>query len=349
MAKSLKCNHFFEQAASLKTQPGYIIIGDDGYLLDKVYQSIKSIIRKSMPTFELLTLYGDELKFSELSEYLDSYSIFSDNRLLIIRNCERLGEEDKNRKQPELHKRMAELIANYLTDPDSSQVIVLIADSVDNRLASWKKLKELCLTIECEPIKYPGEMRAWLETILRNHKKTMDNRAKDLFLNKVELDFCTAENEIKKLFVFVGDRSHIDEKDVTTTLPTTRAGTLTDFYKALGNRNTKEIINKVNDMLDNDWADLQILSNISRFFLTVWKIQALQNKHYTNKEILTSHLNDFFPSQREAYLAYAAKYKPEELPTVFEIILETDSQIKLSMAESRVLLALSIVKICNDK
>lgn len=349
MQKPIKCNQFFEQSATLKMQPGYLIIGDDGYLVDKVYQSIKSIIKKSMSAYEQLTLYGDELKFSELSEYLDSYSIFSDNRILVIRNCDRLGEEDKNRKQPEQHKRMAELIANYFRDPDSSQVLVLIADSVDSRLTSWKKLKEECLTIICEPIKYPGEMKAWLESTLRSNKKVMNDRAKDLFLNKVELDFCTAENELEKLFVFVGDRPNIDEKDVTTTLPTTRAGTLSDFYRALGSRNTKDILKKINDMLDNEWADLQILSNISRFFLTIWKIHALQTKHYTNKEIITSHLNDLFLSQRESYITFAAKYKPDEITKAFEVILETDSQIKLSMAESKVLLALSIIKICNGK
>jgi DNA polymerase-3 subunit delta len=349
MIKPLNCQQFFAQPAILKKQPCYLIIGDDGYLVDKVYRGIKDIIKKTIPVFEQVTLYGDELEITALSDYLESYSLFADNRLLIIRNADRLGEEDKSRKQPEKAKRMLELVANYLQNPEDSQVLILIADSVDSRLTGWKKIKESCQTIECEPIKYAGEMKAWLETTLRANKKSMEDNAKELFLTKVELDFCSAENEIEKLFIFCGERNRITEQDVITTMPTTRAGALSDFYKVLGNRNSKEVLLKVNEMLENDWVPLQIMSNFIRFFQTVWKIHALEAKHLSPGEIIAKHLPDVFPSQRANYLAYAGKFKFKEIPLIFADILETDASIKLSMAEPEVLLNILAIKICNER
>ncbi|MCK7491914.1 MAG: hypothetical protein MZW92_09835 [Comamonadaceae bacterium] len=154
---------------------------------------------------------------------------------------------------------------------------------------------------------------------------------------------------MEKLLIYVSDRRNISEKDVQTTLPTTRVGTLSDFYKALGNRQTGEVLAKVNDMLENDWVDLQILSNLYRFFLTLWKIQALRAKHLSDKEILTSHLNEVFLNQRENYLAYARKYSPEDISRAFRILLETDESIKLSKAESSILMTLCINKICHEQ
>ncbi|MFO7660205.1 MAG: DNA polymerase III subunit delta [Candidatus Cloacimonadaceae bacterium] len=349
MSKTLTSTQFFAQAATLKPQPAYLITGKDAYLAEKVYEALKQSVRKSIPGFELITLYGDELKVSEISEYLDSYSIFSENRLLVIKNADRLGEEDKNRKQPEKQKRMLELISENLKQPEPTQVIILMAESVDGRLAGWKAVKDACFLIECEPIRHAGHMKSWLESTLREHQKSMDLKAKNLFLEKVELDFCTAENEMEKLFVYLGERKNITEKDVNSTLPISRTGTISDFYKALGSRNSKDTIAKTLEMLANDWKDLQILANIIRFFMSIWKIHILKAKHVTDNEILKSHLNDIFESQRSDYLAYAKKYKAKELPGIFKILLDTDAQIKLSMAESETLMTLCILKICHGE
>ncbi len=349
MSKTLTCTQFFTQASTLKPQPAYLIIGKDAYLAEKVYATIKLFIKKSMPAYELITLYGDELAVSEISEYLDSYSIFSENRLIVIKNADRLGEEDKNRKQPEKQKRMLELLSDYLKQPEPTQVIILMAESVDGRLAGWKAVKDACLCIESEPIRHAGHMKSWLESTLREHGKSMDLKAKNLFLEKVELDFCAAENEMEKLFVYIGDRKNITEKDVNATLPISRTGTISDFYKALGSRNTQDVLAKMLDMLANDWKDLQILSNIIRFFMSIWKIHALRAKHITENEILKSHLNDIFETQRNDYLAYARKYNPTELPGIFKTLLETDAQIKLSKAESETLMTLCILKICRGE
>ena len=346
MKKAWSSQEYISKAAGTKPESAYLIIGDDGYLVDRVYQTIRDIVRKSMPTFELITLYGDELNIPELSDYLESYSLFSDNRLLVIRNADRLGEEDRSRKSPEKQKRMLDLINNYLQSPDASTIIILIANTVDARLAGWKKLKETCQIIECEPIKYSGAMKDWLEKTLRANQKTMDAKAKDLFLSKVELDFCSADNELSKLYIFCGDRKAITTEDINTTMPTSRAGALSDFYKVLGNRNTKDTLLKINEMLDNDWEPLQILSNISRFFMTIWKIHALRAKHISVGEIVSKHLYELFESQRSAYMSYSNTYPSKEIAHIFSHLLETDSSIKLSMAEPEVLLNLLIVKVC---
>ncbi|MFB3844324.1 MAG: DNA polymerase III subunit delta [Candidatus Cloacimonadaceae bacterium] len=347
--KSIPSREFLVQVAKAKRAAGYLIIGEDGYMTEKVYQGIRTIIRREIFPFETVTLYGDELTLSELSDYLDSYSIFAANRLIAIKNAHRFGEEDKNRRNIDRQKQFLQVIANYFQNPEPSQVVVLMAAAADGRITEWKKIKDFCQVIECEPIKFGGEMRHWLETSLRLQQKTMDETAKTLFLEKVELDFCSAENELEKLLVYVGERTHITEQDVFVTLPTSRLGPMSEFYRALGTKNTAKVIARILDMLNNEWADLQILSLIYKFFLTVWKIYALRAQQVTDKEITNYHLKELFESQRKDYVAYANNYKPDELPSIFQTILETDASIKLSKADSATLMTLCVVKICNPE
>ncbi len=347
--KPLKSQEFLASPAALKAASAYLVIGSDSYIVEKVCRALRELIRKKLPAYEAIVLWGDELSVSEISEYLDSYSIFAEERLLIIRNAHRLGEENKNRKAPERMKLILSIIAKYLANPEPTQALIVIADSVDGRISEWKKIKEACQVIECDSIKYSNEMRAWLDSSLKANQKTMNSEAKNLFLEKVELDYKTADNELEKIMILVGERKNITLADVHTTLPTTRAGSLTEFYRALGSRNTASAVSKVLDMLENDWADLQILSNLFRFFFNLWRIQTLRAKHITVDEIISRHLKDIFENQRRDYFSYAAKYTPKELVKAFELIFETDSQIKLSMAEPEILLTICITKICNDK
>lgn len=345
--KTLRSQEFLTSLSSQKPQGGYLIIGEDGYWADKVYRAIRSLVKRTMPVYDTVIVYGDEVKPVDLNEYLDSYSIFASNRMLLLRNAHRLGEEDRGRLLGDKDKQLLSILVKYLDNPDPALVLVLIAEKVDGRISEWKKLKEFCQTIECEKVKHGGGMTAWLESYLRNHQKSMDQNVKELFLEKVELDFLTAENELDKLLILVSDRKNITINDIHTSIPTTRVGTQADFFRALGNRRTAEVLDKAIDMLSNDWIDLQILSMLYKFFLSIWKIQALRAQKYSQQEIVAKHLNDLYENQRKEFPAFASNYAQEEMPGIFATILETDAQIKLSKASSETLMTLCITRICN--
>ncbi len=347
--KHLTSQEFFTLLPQAAPQSAYLVIGIDGFMTEKICQGIRSIVKRQLSPLETLTLYGDELLLSDLYDHLEGYSIFAENRLILIKNAHRLGEENKFRKNPERQKVILGAIAQYLSDPEPGHVLVLLAEAADGRVAEWKKVRDQCQVIVCEAIRWGNEMRHWLERSLRLQNKTMVERAKILFLEKVELDFYTAENELEKLLIFVGERSAITEQDVNVTLPTSRMGPMSDFYRALGNRDADKVTARILDMLENEWADLQILAVLFRFFLALWKIQALRSKHITPAEILKSHLKDLFEKQRKDYLAYASQYSPDEIAGVFRTILETDSAIKLTKADPATLMTVCAVKICRRK
>jgi len=126
-----------------------------------------------------------------------------------------------------------------------------------------------------------------------------------------------------------------------------RVGAQIDFFRALGTRKVDTCLNAVNLMLDSEQEPLSIVFMIQRFFLVLWKIRILRAKHISKAEIIQRHLMDLFLNQRQEYANMAENYSQAALETVFDVLLELDSQIKSISTDPRLLLSLALIKICQ--
>jgi len=62
----------------------YLLTGTDSYLVDKVLDTIRAKLKKK-DNVDTVIIYGDEVKSPELTEQLDTFSIFSTAKLIIIK------------------------------------------------------------------------------------------------------------------------------------------------------------------------------------------------------------------------------------------------------------------------
>lgn len=310
----------------------FLLLGEDAWLVDRISDQIR-IKFKQIAAAELVIIYGDEVKIAELNDLLDSYSIFSSAKLILFRNADML-------KKPEL-----DCLAEYLQDPSDVQSVIVMADRIDARVAGWKKIKDSCQIVTCDPPKWGSQLGPWLNQELETLGKSMSSKARELFMSRVELDFANASNELHKLALLAGDRKQITEQDVLRAVGVSRVGTQIDFYRSLGNRQTRQCMELLEKMLASEWASLQVLSLIIRFYLTIYNILLLRKNHISPSEISRSHLMEVFQSQRQEFLRFAENYSLSQMPGIFATLLETDSQIKLSAASDSVLLTACIVKL----
>lgn len=312
----------------------YLLQGSDAYLIDTHIQRIKQQIR-SKHDVDTTVLYADELrnKSSELAEHLDSFSIFSESKIIILKNAE------------QLLKKELEVIVQYLEAPAENQTLILVADKYDARLGSWKKINAAVAKIPCDPPKFTGEIRAWLTTELNRAGKRMSPKAMEDFCSRIELDYFSAANELAKLLLLAGERATITEQDIDQSLGTTRTGTKIDFLRALGRKNAKAALEAVELMLEAEWEPLQVFFQISSFYNVLYKIALLRAKGISDMEIISKHIGEVFQSQRKEYLDFASAYKQAELERILEILLETDSRLKSSIVEKNVELSVALMKI----
>lgn len=319
-------------AVSVKLGRSFLLFGSDAYLIDLVLNKLKNELRAN-DAVDITLLYGDEVKSSILAEHLDAFSIFSSSKLIILRNAEALDKKE------------LEVLGDYFDAPSDIQTVAIVTDKIDARLSSWKKIKSNCLQILCEPPKYGGLMRAWLDAELKKLSKRMTPKAIEEFINRIELDYYSAANELNKIDLLTLGRSTITEIDVLKSLGTSRTGTLIDFYRALGKRQLKLSMEALGKMLSADWEPLQVFAQISKLYLVLWRILLLKKAHVSDSEILNKHMPDIFQSQRKEYLDFSRQYNLRSLEAIFAILLETDAHFKLSVAEPEILLSRCLIRL----
>jgi DNA polymerase III subunit delta len=318
-----------------KLGQNYLILGTDAYLIDKVLDRIKKTLAEKHE-IDISIVYGDEVKSGELGEYLDTFTIFSSSKLIIIKNAEAF------------RKKELEVVASYFDSPSEIQSVAIVTEKINKTFNSWKQIDSGCTTVICNPPRFANEIRNWLVEELRRRGKTMSPQAINEFTNRIEMDYATAANELNKIDLLVGERTQIAATDLSS-LGGSRAGTQIDFYRAMGKKKLNSAIEAVDLMLDADWEPLQILFAVNRFFITLWKIQLLRQRHITDSEISSRYMTDIFSNQRREYLDFAKNFPIKVLEKIIAQIMDTDHKLKSSSIDKRILLDLSIIRILGQK
>lgn len=321
------------QIASAKIRLGesFLLLGGDAFLNDRVTDHIRLSLKKKNDV-DLVIIYGDDTKPAEINDLLDTYSIFSKAKLVILRNAETLKKD------------ALETLAGYFDDPSDQQSLIIVADKIDARVSGWKKIKSSCQVVTCDPPKYGGEISPWLRQALAKAGNTMSPKAFTTFINRVELDYANANNELTKLILLVGDKKEISESDVMRSIGFSRVGTMSDFYRALGNRQAKQALQLLDLMLNSDLKSLQVLFQLIKFYRNIYHILLLKKSHISASEIKTKYLGELFDKQKQEFLNFSDNYTLRQIEEILPILLETDARIKTSSASDAILLTTCILR-----
>ncbi|MCK9558014.1 MAG: DNA polymerase III subunit delta [Candidatus Cloacimonetes bacterium] len=323
-------------ASKVKLGTNYLLVGSDPYLIDRVISQIKHSLKKKSE-IDVSTVYGDEVKATDLGEYLDTFTIFSSSKLVIIKNAEMMLKKE------------LEVVADYFNSPSDIQSLIVVTEKTDAKFNAWKAILSGSVKVICDPPKFVSEIRNWLLSEIRKEGRSMEPIAITEFTNRVEMDYLSAANELAKLLLLVGDRKQITAKDLLTSLSGNRAGTQIDFFRAMGGRQVKSALESCALMLQTDVEPLQIFFSIYRFFMNLYRINLLRERHLSDTEIQQKHISDIYYSQRKEYLDFARKYSLNALEAIFGILLETDSLLKSSLADKNLQIELCIIQALNTK
>lgn len=318
--------------SKIKIGDSFLIHGADIYLANQYSNKIRAKLQ-AKEDLELIIVYADETKSAALNDHLDSMSLFSTSKLILIKSADKFL------------KRELDTLASYFNQPLDNQSVVIMAEKIDGRLSSWKTIKEACTTIQCDPPRYAGDMKTWLQTELKANSKTMNPKAIEAFLGRIELDYGTADNELQKLVLLSYGRSEITDEDVTRSLGSTRSSAQSEIHRALGKRNLEQSLALLEKMLSSDWEHLQIVYLLQRFYTSIRKIQLLRSKNISASEIAAKHVPELYQSQRKEFVDFADNYSLSSLEKVFDTLLELDWQLKSSPADPTLLLELSLIRI----
>jgi DNA polymerase-3 subunit delta len=338
IAKKNTCDQIKSYHDEIKKARCIFIYGTDAFGRESSYKYIMQTLNIS--TYDEISsflFYGDDYlkdkSIAPIMQALNMYSFDLSEKVIFIKQADLLDGEALSR------------LADYTESPSPYAKLVMIAEKADNRFASYKTIIKNSLVFETTTMKYAKDMVLWLDIYLKEHNLEMDYEAKNFFVNIVELDSYTAYNEMKKLELYVGKRNKITANDIKECTVNTKAHTIFDLMDAIGYRQKKRALAVAENLLENDNSLIMIITMITNFFFTLWRLDSLKRSGISTSELTAKYMNDINSYFRGKYTEFSQNYNFSAIKNAFDELYICDSRVKLSMASEQVLLANLILKI----
>jgi DNA polymerase III subunit delta len=314
----------------------FLVFGADDYLKKRVVDLIiEKVLPKEFREFDFVIQYGDEAKVADIIDNLDTGPFMADRKLILLKKYDKLKTAEQQK------------LVGALEKGNNSNVLVMTAETFDSRLKISKAILKMGPVVNCRSPYKHEDMIPWLVQEVRAAKKSIDERAAMLFVNKVDLDYMTASQELEKLLIFCKDTKAISPEDVQTCTGDSVAYSVFDLLNAVGDRNIRKSFVILENMLENDESILLVIAMLNRFFLQIWRINSLKQKRVPDFDITSHHLNDVYYLFRKNHLRYATRYPLKIIPEVFRTMLETDIEIKSTDIDHKVVIERMLFRILS--
>ena len=120
----------------------YLILTNDKITLEDVISKIKN--KNNLTNDSVIRFDLQENTVDQVIEELNTYGLFTDNKVVIASSCEFLTGSNKKNQLPQDEK----LLEDYINNPNPLNILIIICDKLDERKKINKLLKEKCIVIE---------------------------------------------------------------------------------------------------------------------------------------------------------------------------------------------------------
>lgn len=313
--------------------PLYLLFGEESYLVSKALSLIQSkSVADEFKDFNVDHFDALQASPSQVKDTVATLPVMASQRLVIFRNVQKLKESDW------------EQLASLIEDPVDSCVFVLMAEKVDKRKKYFKKLNRHGTCIELKA-PYDNQIPMWIDYIAADAKVQINKEAKSLLHQLVGVDLSEIKNEISKIKSYLGDRSHIDEKDVLKVVSRSRVHSIFDLTDAIGQKDVPRAFMLLAKLLERGESEVAILSLILRHIRILGLIHKAQSEGLTGQSLSSMvGVSPFFLGQ---YQQQSRFWDRHQIKDTIGCLHETDRALKSSPVSSRIWLENFIVKSCQ--
>ncbi len=349
---------------SKELPPVILLFGEEEFLLEEAYASIfQAAMKKGVSDFNVDIVDGEELSADQIVNMAAAFPMMGDLRVVVVKHFEKAvgGRRAKGVEKTPL--------AAYLRNPSPSTVLILMltpgstaqeelkglsALGASSRLAEkaqakLKKLKfpfnqliEQGAWIEF-PRMYDRMILAWIGKRFASQGRDLSPDAAEFILGRTGNSLRDIANEIEKILTYVGSKKSIVLDDILSLVGDSREYNVFELQKAIGERNIRKSLDILQHILAADKAEILIISTLTRYFLSLWKLIDVARTGVNAFEISKqTGINSFFVPE---YLGVLNNYKASEIEQSFFALRDADRRLKSSSGDTLLLLQETLLRI----
>ena len=249
------------------------------YLIENIDQTItndtiKELLKKEKIENNTISTYDlEETSLSNALEDLDTYSLFSSNKVIIIKNIDSLKIDDSKEEINHLIK--------YLKDPNPDNYLIITSKKLNNTTKLTKELKDKCNIINTDI-----DIYKYIKDNLKDY--SIDQKTTNLLKEYCLDDITKLKQELNKLKDYKVEEKEITSEDikklVMKKLPDSK-DLVFSFTRSIGERNKKEALEKFQELLNYNIEPISIIGLLGSQIRIIYQVKILENRNLSNKEI----------------------------------------------------------------
>jgi DNA polymerase III subunit delta len=327
LLQSIKSNRF---------APIYLFHGEEDFQID---EGVQAIIAKALDEgtkgFNLDIVYGSRVDVKDVVAHASSFPMNSAKRVVVVKEFEKLVSAESAR----------EIMSAYINKPLDSTILVLVSLDPDFRRKPFTDLKKRAELVECKPL-YDNQVPSWIADRIRQQGREASAEACRLIQAYVGNSLRSLQNEIDKLFVFIGERKKIAVEDVSAVVGATKGYTIFELQNAVGRKDAKEAVKILERMLEAGQSPQMIIVMLTRFFTQLWKLTDLKSRRMPDQEI--SREIGVPPYYVKQYVEFRSNFDVDQLEQGFKSLLEADTVLKSTSRDSRLVMDLLVLSLVHS-
>lgn len=324
----------------VKNENVFFLWGEEAYLIDIEIQAIRRRMQEaSQEEVELVLLDTNDLTPAQLQGSLEYYSLFAQQRLVVVKRPPWLGKSKRKVARADEFKKVLE---DYLKEVREGQIVVITSAEHDGNNAIVKLLDKQATAIQFKPTG-PQYITKWANEEFKARDCSAEADAVGL-LARSGRDLYYLENLIEKLCLMQGS-GKITATAVEGELENKEEIKVFKLTDALLNRNLKESFAAYYQLLEQGEHPLLFLYMIVRQFISLGKAKYHQEKGCSKAEIASATGMKDFTVQK--MMGCARKFSWQELQDLFELFMQMDLTMKSTSKDGNMLMESMIVQICG--
>lgn len=313
---------FFSKLRSGELPRVLLLEGEEEYTKDSALHQIR---RKILPEgLEELneTPLGAQSTAGEIVDACETLPFLSPLRLVVVRDSPLVLKTPGAARDDGLDRLLA-YIANL---PAHVFLVFFCRGKADRTRKVAARIDSLGGRVDFAPLD-AKDKSIWLGRELKAHGKTMDRRAADLFLSRVDPLLTPTLQELQKVLAFVGDRAEIAEEDVEAVVAPTVEDRLFTFFDHLINGNAPGALTILQSMLQKkDAGTVQLLTPLTARIRQMLYYKLLKAKGLSDRELPA--LTGIRPNMIWLYEKQTRAFTEAQLRDLLDLCVEMDFAFK---------------------
>lgn len=309
-------NYLIESLDSLSLEKQKQIIIQDNHM-EKITPSIYDL---------------EETELQDALEDLDTYGLFSNKKIIIIKNIEVLKYDENKEKIDHLIK--------YIDNPNPDYLLIIEAKKLNNTTKITKELKK-----KCQYQKVEFNLNDYVKGAFSDYK--ISPKTINYLIEYCENDFTKIQNECNKLKDYKLNEKEINIKDIEEIVVKKQGdsqNTIFSFSRAIAEKNKKEALELYKELLLFQIEPLSIIGLLASQIRIIYQVKLLEKEKLNDKEI-ASTLGEKSDYRIKKTRELTRLYSEEELLLLMQKLSDMDYQIKTTDVNGNSLIELLIINL----